>query len=218
MVGEVPCPYCGYPVVPRVSASGGKVCPRCNNTGQATAQEASWEPPPQAQPLQNAPGAVPSLVLGILGIVIPYVGWILAIIALVQAKKARQALALRPGAYAGDGMAKAGRILGIIGICLGVLVLVTIILASVVFVLVSNISSQVPVDFTAQPAGPGGFLTVDRVDSGVRWSDLSYLPTSMSCSTDSADDFVDRGERLICSGDGALDIYYRDIRIYSTTL
>lgn len=71
------------------------------------------------QPTQMAPGAVAALVCGIIGIVIYCTGLILGIIAITQAKKARDHIAMNPQLYGGGGMATAGMVLGIIATIIG---------------------------------------------------------------------------------------------------
>ena len=84
---------------------------------------------------ESAPGAVGSMVCGIISIVVcwlPFVGLILGIIALVLSGKARRAAADEPGRYA-TGMATAGLVCGIIGTVLGGLYLIYWVVA-VVFI------------------------------------------------------------------------------------
>jgi hypothetical protein len=73
--------------------------------------------------LPAAPGAVVSLVFGILSGAFSclFVGLIFAIIAMASAGKAKRAVAANPGAYSGIGMAKAGLILGIIGLVFSII-------------------------------------------------------------------------------------------------
>ena len=78
-------------------------------------------------PLPAAPGAVVSLVCGIIGVAVGCTGLVMGIIALTNAKKARAAIAANPGVYGGEGMATAGHVLGIIGIIWGCLALIWII-------------------------------------------------------------------------------------------
>ncbi|MCC8063258.1 MAG: hypothetical protein LIO68_08490 [Rikenellaceae bacterium] len=85
-----------------------------------------YQPQPQYQqgypaPKPTLPNAVASLVLGILSIVTScwFVGLILGIIGLVLGNKGRQAYMLAPDSYSGYGMLNAGRIMSIIGICIG---------------------------------------------------------------------------------------------------
>ena len=97
-------------------------------------ESAYQQPPAYQQPVPgyqtppNAPGAVVSLVLGIVGIV---VCGIAAPFAWAQGRKAEQAIAgAPPGAYSGKGMATAGKILGIIGtvlLAIGVVALIVLI-------------------------------------------------------------------------------------------
>ena len=72
-------------------------------------------------PRENAPGAVAALVCGILSFFC--CGLIFGIIAIFQANKAKEAIAMNPGYYGGEGMATAGKVLGIIGLIVTVLVL-----------------------------------------------------------------------------------------------
>lgn len=81
---------------------------------------------------------MPALVLGILSLVIPYVGWILGIIALVQAKTAKRAIQQNPSLQ-GQGMATAGKVMGIISLIIWLGVVGSIFLAAIVFVLVNNL-------------------------------------------------------------------------------
>lgn len=78
-------------------------------------------PPPRyaAAPLENAPGAVASLVCGIIGVVLACTGVVLGIIALVMRKKALAHIQAQPGQYGGQGFCTAGLVLGIISIILG---------------------------------------------------------------------------------------------------
>jgi len=69
-------------------------------------------------PKINAPGAVSSLVLGIIGIV--FCGVIFGTIAIVQANSANRSINSDP-MYGGKGMATAGLVLGIVGILLNIL-------------------------------------------------------------------------------------------------
>lgn len=76
---------------------------------------------PYIGPLPSAPGAVASLVCGIVGVVFGCVGLILGIIAIKQSKKAKALIASCPGTYGGGGVATAGLILGIIATVWGAL-------------------------------------------------------------------------------------------------
>ena len=70
-------------------------------------------------PLPAAPGASTAMICGIIGVAVGFTGLVLGIIALKQAKIAKEAIAANPGKYGGEGMATAGHVLGIIGIIIG---------------------------------------------------------------------------------------------------
>jgi hypothetical protein len=72
--------------------------------------------------LPAAPGAVTALVCGIIGVAVGCTGLVMGIIALINAKNARAAIAAHPGVYGGEGMATAGNVLGIIGVIWGGLI------------------------------------------------------------------------------------------------
>jgi hypothetical protein len=76
-------------------------------------------PPPHGLPVQNPPGAVGSLVCGIVSIVVgwfPIAGIVLGIIAIVLAGKAKKAAIAQPTVYVQGGMRVAGLVCGIIGL------------------------------------------------------------------------------------------------------
>lgn len=79
------------------------------------------QPAPQYAPLPNAPGAVASMVCGIIGFFV--CGLIFGIIAIVLGNKAKQVIATQPGAYGGAGMAQAGVIMGIISLVIWVIII-----------------------------------------------------------------------------------------------
>src|SRR5205085_3462450 len=99
----------------------------------------AYQTPSYGMPQESAPNALASMVVGICAIVIPYIGVILGIVAIVLANKSKRAIAAQPGRYTGEGMAKAGKILGIVAICLYTVVIV---FAAIVFVLVSNLAAN----------------------------------------------------------------------------
>lgn len=76
-----------------------------------------YQPPPYgaARPVQgpNHPSAVPSLVLGILSLVM--CGFFTGVPAMVMGRRARKEIAASGGAYTGDGLATAGFVTGLIG-------------------------------------------------------------------------------------------------------
>lgn len=73
----------------------------------------------QPQPQGSNNDATISLVLGILSIIC--CGFLAGIPAIIFANKAEKSFAMNPGAGSGQGLAKAGKILGIIGTVLSVL-------------------------------------------------------------------------------------------------
>ncbi|MBD3286074.1 DUF4190 domain-containing protein [candidate division WOR-3 bacterium] len=89
-----------------------------------------------AYPVQkeNAPGAVPSLVLGIISMVFTFtsiISIVLGIIAIVLGVKAKKNIKTEPTRYEGDGLAIAGIVLGAIGIAGAVIFTIWIITAIV---------------------------------------------------------------------------------------
>jgi hypothetical protein len=82
---------------------------------------AAGAPGPMTQGPQDAPGATAGLVLGICSIVFswPIVGLILAWIGFTKSRDAKALCELNPGAYSNYGVAQAGYICSIIGLCLG---------------------------------------------------------------------------------------------------
>jgi len=83
------------------------------------------------RPKENAPNAVLSLVLGIVGIILCSIA---APFAWRLGKGAEEAVAANPGRYSGKDMATAGKILGIIGtvlLGLGIVVAVIFIIAAI---------------------------------------------------------------------------------------
>lgn len=82
------------------------VCPYC---GVKCADE-------NHQPAKTAPMAIAALVMGILALFSYYGGILFAILAIVFANNANRKIAESNGALEGAGLAKAGKIMGIIGI------------------------------------------------------------------------------------------------------
>jgi hypothetical protein len=68
---------------------------------------------------ENAPGAVASMVCGIVGCMVPCTGLILGIIALNNYKKAMASIHRFPQKYGGEGLCTAGKVTGIIAIVMG---------------------------------------------------------------------------------------------------
>jgi hypothetical protein len=103
--GMMACPHCG-----RHIAQNAAVCRYCK---QAPTPDGVYR-----GPKENAPGAVASLVCGIIGLFI--FGIILGIVAIVNANKAKRMIGTDPR-YGGGGMATAGLVLGIIAVAAGVI-------------------------------------------------------------------------------------------------
>lgn len=93
-------------------------------------------------PKPTIPNAVAALVLGILSIVAScwFVGLVLGIVGLVLANKGRQYYMASPESYSGYGMMNAGRIMSIIGVCIGGLWVVIFLLY---FAIVGSVASLV---------------------------------------------------------------------------
>ena len=70
------------------------------------------------QPAKTAPMAIAALVMGILSLASFYGGILFSILALVFAKNASKSIYESGGRLEGAGMAKAGKILGIIGLAI----------------------------------------------------------------------------------------------------
>jgi len=90
--------------------------------------------PAQGSTLPYAPGAVPSLVLGIIGVVFSWcyaIGLIPSIIGLVMGIKARKVYETEGSKYQGKGMATAGFVLSIIGIVSSAIAAIVYIIAVV---------------------------------------------------------------------------------------
>jgi len=77
---------------------------------------------------QEAPGATAGLVLGICSIVFsfPVIGLILAWVGFVKSRDAKALCEMNPTVYRNQGVALAGYICSIIGLCLGVLSLLSL--------------------------------------------------------------------------------------------
>lgn len=111
----------GAPVVPVAPAVGPglMICPRCSvaialGTQICPACRAITSPDGIYHGLKaNAPGAVKSLVLGIIGLFV--CGVILGPIAISEANKAKQGMAADPS-LGGEGLATAGKVLGILAL------------------------------------------------------------------------------------------------------
>lgn len=113
--GGQPPPPGSQPPAPAGSPAGG-LGPQSPPAPGGYAAAAGGQP--------NAPGAVPALILGILGLVIcglcaPFAWW--------QGRSAEAAIATSGGQYGGKGMATTGKILGIIGTVIMILLIIALI-------------------------------------------------------------------------------------------
>jgi len=101
-------------------------------------QTSPYGAPPAYQPARpNAPTAVASLVLGIIGVCC--CGIIFGTIAIVQANTARRLIRLYPGRYACEGLATAGLVLGIIAVVKGVVEVLAVFFQIAMFVGMASI-------------------------------------------------------------------------------
>lgn len=98
--GMMQCPHC------RAALPWGT--PVCSFCRMVTSPDGVYH-----GPMMNAPGAVASLVCGIISLL--FCGLIFGIIAISQASKAKRMIAENP-TYGGGGMATAGQVLGVIGL------------------------------------------------------------------------------------------------------
>lgn len=122
------CPVCSHPQPKAGAAPPQTITPTDAGTPQADPSQAGWAAPvaPQPPPPQSFPGgpavyaaptdsqAVWALVLGLLGIffcpVIP------SIIAIILGRQSEARIRASGGTLSGEGLAKAGWILGIVGL------------------------------------------------------------------------------------------------------
>ena len=93
--------------------------PGVASAANPSGQQVAYVPQSVGSQLPAAPGAVVSLVCGIIAVAVGCTGLVLGIVALINARNARAAIAANPGAYSGEGMATAGHVLGIIGVIWG---------------------------------------------------------------------------------------------------
>lgn len=212
------CPYCGSAVEPLRDAAGQLVCPACHNTGVVAAPAGPPGPPgfppaptPAASavygaypyPSYAAPPAGPTsgkaiaaLVLGICSIVLYPLAIILAPIAIVLGVKGLRE-ARGPPPRPGKGMAIAGITTGGVGAVVGV----TVVLAAVVFILVSDLGEDEAWDFEVDDGGQGGVLTVSGYPGFPSWDEFA-LGGDADCRLPFGD--VDYGDEIVCSTDGSV--------------
>jgi len=100
----------------------------------------------------HAPGAVASLVFGILAVIawfVPVLGMLMGVLAIASARRAAASLSNMPESYQLGGLHTAGLVTGIIGLLLSTMVLVwALMIVGVIGALAASISGQ------PQPALP----------------------------------------------------------------
>ncbi len=212
--GLLVCPYCKASVRPLVGPDGRKLCPSCRNTGRLTPAAGPpplpplppAPPPPASSPQRpTVPGAVPSLVLGIIGVLTGPLGLLLGIIAIVLGRSAKRKLRDHPGQYGGDGLASTGQILGIVAIVLGVVTTIAMVAAfAAVFALISELEDkEVAVLFEADEARDR--LTVADVNGTYDWSAFEVSGTAGCVLPEGS---VEVGDVVLCANDGTVEIRY----------
>ncbi|MEF2967113.1 DUF4190 domain-containing protein [Paenibacillus sp. M1] len=97
--------------------------------------QGGFPPPPPAPPKTNGK-SIASLVLGIMSLVVPYIGFILGIVAIVFASMSFKELK-RTGEQ-GRGLSIAGLVCGIIGTVLYAILILIVVLAFVMFATVDS--------------------------------------------------------------------------------
>jgi hypothetical protein len=221
------CPFCGSTVEPTRNAAGQLVCPLCGNTGRIAPappgaqswtaspspagaagapypSSSQWPPPAGASPssAMGAPGRAPTkallaLIFGIAAFVLFPIAIILGPVALVLGIQALRQIKRMPPGTPGQGMAITGIVLGGIGIMVGI----TIVMAAIVFVLVSDLGTMGEWDFDVDASGVGGVLTVKDYPGTPPWSDFELGGTA-SCRLPTGD--VGYGDEIVCTTDGSV--------------
>ena len=87
----------------------------------------------------------------------------------------------------------------VIGVIL--MVAITVVLAAVVFVLVSNLGGTEEWAFEVDDSGPGGVLTVDGYPGFPSWDEFGLGGTA-ACRLPSGD--VAYGDQIVCTSDGTV--------------
>lgn len=88
-------------------------------------------PPPYVSPSKTNTKSIVSLVLGILSIIIPYLGFLIGIVAIVFASLSFKEIRMRM--EQGKGLAVAGLVCGIIGTAIYAIIIVFVVLAALLF-------------------------------------------------------------------------------------
>jgi hypothetical protein len=209
-------------VEPARDTSGALFCPVCQNTGILPSGAPAPPPLPPLGPSAAGPApgkATAALVLGIATFVVFPLAILLGPIALVLGIQALRQVKGSPPGTPGQGMAIAGIVLGGIGIAVGL----TVVMAAVVFVLVSNLGPSTvggsEFTFVVDAAGAGGTLTLVSVTNSTYavWSDYE-LGGSARCTLPSG--AVEAGDRIVCvtDGDVVLIDWGNEKTVYATTV
>lgn len=237
------CPHCGAAVEPARDAAGQLLCPLCGNTGRRAAPAppptpasapppapapappaggwmpggapaAAWPTATPGSPPPEAPGkATAALIVGIAALVVFPLAIFLAPAAIVLGVLALRQLKGRPPGTPGRGMAIAGIVLGGVAVLVGI----TVVLAAIVFVLVSNLGASEAWAFDVDDSGPGGVLTVTGYPDLPDWEEF-YLDGTASCRLPAG--AVDYDDQIVCTTDGTvvlLDAFTGE-ELYSTTV
>lgn len=101
-------------------------CPKC---GMPNSNDTYVNPvlPPKA------PNSISGFVCSLLGVLVPFVGFILSIIGLILCSKGKKAISHNPNAYSGTGYLTARFILGIIGLVWSAILILYLALAGAIF-------------------------------------------------------------------------------------
>ncbi|MHB8633685.1 MAG: hypothetical protein ACYDBQ_06950 [Thermoplasmatota archaeon] len=134
MADPIRCPHCGASSLAVHDAAGAWACSACGNPVFAPSVAAPGPGTPT-----TAPRAVAALTLGIVGVAFPLAGMVTGWIAMSFGRKAMASCDANPSLYGGRGLGQAGWILGLVAVILSGMLLLTVILAAVVFVLVTRL-------------------------------------------------------------------------------
>lgn len=139
------CPLCGEPAVHQTQSTPGSAAPAHEFPPVRPPAEV-----PPAEPVPDSSGAAP-LVLGILSLFIPFVGVVLAIIAIVMGGGQRRTY---PPGTAHNALGHAGWVLGIVGLVLQALLIIW-------FFTVIGFALNVAHDAIRYSAAPFGYNSYD---------------------------------------------------------
>ena len=98
------CPFCGSHVEPERTEAGHLICPVCANAGVVAVESRS-------EPLAKA-----SMIVGIIGVAVPLVGFVLGVVAVALSHRAEQRFLADPSLL-GRAKATSGLVLGLVATC-----------------------------------------------------------------------------------------------------